>query len=260
MDYQALANQILGWLLLFFAGVLMLELTLIHLVAKAARMKNRSYTSFYWLSFVFRSGIMWLIVAALPFNEYDPRSPFTDTDPTSPEKPRYVNKHSLMPLIGRAENRLIGFSILAIIVSLIGVTVTIASPPTATAQTGSSNYDSSVSQTLSGCTLDLPSKKVKAGYIANGVNCIAWRWSTKSEDAKLNCDTYYPCVHAYVFAMSDCSTPTLEVRAVNASDTTLGRETIKASYLSAGETALMEVGVSSLSDWSSVYIDDENCG
>ncbi len=46
-----------------------------HFVARAARMKNRSYASFFWLSILFSPLTTGLIVAILPFNLDDPRHP-----------------------------------------------------------------------------------------------------------------------------------------------------------------------------------------
>ena len=46
-----------------------------HFVARAARMKNRSYASFFWLSILSSPIITGLIVATLPFNSDDPRHP-----------------------------------------------------------------------------------------------------------------------------------------------------------------------------------------
>lgn len=46
-----------------------------HLIGKAARMKNRSYLSFFWLSIFVGPWTTGLIVAVLPFNQDDPRHP-----------------------------------------------------------------------------------------------------------------------------------------------------------------------------------------
>ena len=46
-----------------------------HFVARAARMKNRSYASFFWLSILTSPILTGLVVAILPFNADDPRHP-----------------------------------------------------------------------------------------------------------------------------------------------------------------------------------------
>jgi hypothetical protein len=46
-----------------------------HFVARAARMKNRSYASFFWLSLLTSPIITGFVVAVLPFNVDDPRHP-----------------------------------------------------------------------------------------------------------------------------------------------------------------------------------------
>jgi len=46
-----------------------------HFVARAARMKNRSYASFFWLSILTSPIITGFVVAVLPFNIDDPRHP-----------------------------------------------------------------------------------------------------------------------------------------------------------------------------------------
>ncbi|MEO0313295.1 MAG: hypothetical protein RL140_525 [Actinomycetota bacterium] len=46
-----------------------------HFVGRAARMKNRSYASFFWLSVLVGPIITGFAVALLPFNLDDPRHP-----------------------------------------------------------------------------------------------------------------------------------------------------------------------------------------
>lgn len=52
-----------------------LVLVAAHFVARAARMKNRSYASFFWLSLLTSPIITGFVVAVLPFNVDDPRHP-----------------------------------------------------------------------------------------------------------------------------------------------------------------------------------------
>ena len=44
-------------------------------IASAARRKNRSFGAFFWLSLLISPLITGLVVAALPFDESDPRHP-----------------------------------------------------------------------------------------------------------------------------------------------------------------------------------------
>ncbi len=60
----------------FFALVMLAAWILTaHFIAKAARMKNRSYASFFVLSLLISPLTTGLIVATLPFNQDDPRHP-----------------------------------------------------------------------------------------------------------------------------------------------------------------------------------------
>jgi hypothetical protein len=60
----------------FFALVMLAAWILTaHFIAKAARMKNRSYASFFVLSLLISPITTGLIVATLPFNQDDPRHP-----------------------------------------------------------------------------------------------------------------------------------------------------------------------------------------
>ena len=60
-----------------FAGIASLAFVAIcgHFVGRAARMKNRSYFSFFWLTILLSPIVTGLIVAVLPFNSDDPRHP-----------------------------------------------------------------------------------------------------------------------------------------------------------------------------------------
>ena len=75
IDYQQLVQQYILLILISYALGLVILFITANLVAKAARMKNRSYASFYWLTLVFGPWIVGGVVAALPFNLDDPRHP-----------------------------------------------------------------------------------------------------------------------------------------------------------------------------------------
>lgn len=111
-------DSIAFWALAFIIGILVLEFTLAHVTARAARMKGRSYSSFFWLSLLFRPAILWLVIASLPFQKNDPRSPLTDTKPDEDLEDLPVNKWAAQPLIGTAETILIIVGVLLVIVSV----------------------------------------------------------------------------------------------------------------------------------------------
>lgn len=69
-----LALMIIG---IIFSVIIGLAILIIasHFVARAARMKNRSYGSFFWLSILTSPIITGFVVAVLPFNVDDPRHP-----------------------------------------------------------------------------------------------------------------------------------------------------------------------------------------
>lgn len=75
MDYSSLVQQIMTAYLIVLLIAIVLIFVFAHLVAKAARMKNRSYASFYWISLAVGPLIPAIIVATLPFNLDDPRHP-----------------------------------------------------------------------------------------------------------------------------------------------------------------------------------------
>ncbi len=65
--------------IIIFALIALISLAIIficaHFVGRAARMKNRSYASFFWLSVLLGPIITGFAVAVLPFNLDDPRHP-----------------------------------------------------------------------------------------------------------------------------------------------------------------------------------------
>ena len=75
MDYSNLVQQIMTAYLVVLLIAIILIFVFAHLVAKAARMKNRSYASFYWICLAIGPIIPAIIVATLPFNLDDPRHP-----------------------------------------------------------------------------------------------------------------------------------------------------------------------------------------
>lgn len=75
MNHNDLVQQLLTAYLIVVVIAFVLLFVFAHLVAKAARMKNRSYASFYWISLAIGPLIPAIIVATLPFNLDDPRHP-----------------------------------------------------------------------------------------------------------------------------------------------------------------------------------------
>jgi hypothetical protein len=65
--------------LLAYAIVIVIDVFVSLLVAGAARRKDRSFGSFFWLSLLSGVLIPALVVAALPFREDDPRKPSNKT-------------------------------------------------------------------------------------------------------------------------------------------------------------------------------------
>ena len=72
---QQFLNSYGQFIFIMVAVAVLINLVIGHLVGKAARMKNRSYGSFYWLTLIVGWHLTALIVAALPFTEDDPRNP-----------------------------------------------------------------------------------------------------------------------------------------------------------------------------------------
>ena len=71
IDIQSLLITYLVLVLVILVALVIVS----HLVAKAARMKNRSYGSFFWMCLLIGPLIPAIIVATLPFNLDDPRHP-----------------------------------------------------------------------------------------------------------------------------------------------------------------------------------------
>jgi hypothetical protein len=69
-----LALMVIGFVLALLVGLAILIIAA-HFVARAARMKNRSYASFFWLSILTSPILTGFVVAVLPFNIDDPRHP-----------------------------------------------------------------------------------------------------------------------------------------------------------------------------------------
>jgi hypothetical protein len=63
--------------LLAYAILFVIDIFASLLVASAARRKDRSFGSFFWLSLLLGVLIPALVVAALPFRDDDPRHPST---------------------------------------------------------------------------------------------------------------------------------------------------------------------------------------
>lgn len=58
-----------------FAGLLILSIWICSKIAYAAFRKNRSYWTFFWLSFLFSPILTGLVIALLPFDNEDPANP-----------------------------------------------------------------------------------------------------------------------------------------------------------------------------------------
>lgn len=119
MDLTYLIAYGFNGFLILILGLVVFEITLVHIVAKAARMKNRSYRSFFWLSFTFSAPLVALVVASLPFNKYDKRSPYSDTMPDDEIGERYVNYWSKGQLVTPANIISIALGIVAMIVGVV---------------------------------------------------------------------------------------------------------------------------------------------
>jgi hypothetical protein len=65
----------LDWLWPIVIASLILRFVIAFAIANSASKKNRSFSSFFWLTMIFDWTIMALIVAIIPFNEKDPRRP-----------------------------------------------------------------------------------------------------------------------------------------------------------------------------------------
>jgi len=120
MDYQFyLQNAGLGTVLVA-VGLLALSFTVAHLIGKSARVKNRSYRSFFWLSLAFSPLLTALVVATLPFNNYDKRSPVVDMDADKAIPERFLNPYVDEKIAGTPE---ILFLLLGALLVLVGVGV-----------------------------------------------------------------------------------------------------------------------------------------
>ncbi|MBH0116517.1 hypothetical protein I6E52_06615 [Salinibacterium sp. NG253] len=60
---------------LILGGLFLLNLVISFLVAGSAKRKDRSFGSFFWLSFAMGFLLPALVVAALPFRDDDPNRP-----------------------------------------------------------------------------------------------------------------------------------------------------------------------------------------
>jgi hypothetical protein len=65
--------------LLAYAIIFVIDIFASLLVAGAARRKDRSFASFFWLSLLLGVLIPALVVASLPFRDDDPRKPSNKT-------------------------------------------------------------------------------------------------------------------------------------------------------------------------------------
>ena len=80
---QQFVNSYLSIVVTILIVNIVIQLIIGHLVGKAARMKNRSYASFYWLTLILGWHTTALIVAILPFNLDDPRHPINKARPAA---------------------------------------------------------------------------------------------------------------------------------------------------------------------------------
>jgi len=262
-------------------GTLSLEAVLIHLVAKAAQRKGRSYQSFFWLATVFRAVLVWPIVAALPFLPGDPASPLKDTRPDEPGE-RYVNPALEQPLLTRGVLAglvgsglvvLIGsIAVIGLIFSLIigqitqitrsttSVTSTVQKVDSLTGGTTQiSTNTTDTAASIDNCDRLLLGADIAQGYTA-GSSCLAWRWTTKIEQKSLHCDQYSWCTFAGLYALSACKSPTLVATFKDAQGKDLGSDVDTGADLRSGERANLEIGSPKFKTWQSAVITSAYCG
>lgn len=93
-----------GWVaFLLYFGAITINLVLINVAAKAARRKNRSYGAFWWLGLTLTPVVTFIIVALLPFNEYDPRAPFTRLNSESHQELAWINNYVKEPTLSKSD-------------------------------------------------------------------------------------------------------------------------------------------------------------
>lgn len=261
-------------------GSLGLETVLIHLVAKAAQRKGRSYQSFFWLATVFRAMFVWPIVASLPFLPGDPASPIKDTKPD--ENPqRFVNPALAQPLLTRnvlaglvgsglviviSSVAVFGFALNSIASQISQITNSVSSvvdkvnglnPSAAGASTTTKTTD--IAATGENCDRMLLGADIAQGYTA-GSSCLAWRWTVKAEQKSLHCDKFAWCTFAGAYALSTCKAPTLVASFKDATGAVLGSDVSVGADLPSGGKENIEIGSTKFKTWQSAVITSTYCG
>ena len=110
---------------LFYFGLAAINLVLINIAAKAARRKNRSYGAFWWLGLVLSPFVTFVIVAILPFNEYDARSPITRIGGFDENQPHWTNKHVAEPSISKSDKGWFTAGVIALAIGVISAVMAI---------------------------------------------------------------------------------------------------------------------------------------
>jgi len=244
-NYIALAGF---WFFVLLVGLLAVDFTLIHLVAKAARMKNRSYQSFWWLSLFLGPWLMALIVAVLPFNEYDSRSPLSLIDSESEPQRAYRNNYSMHKLIGAYEKGwlLIGsaISIIALVAGFVSIGQGTGLFPT------SSAADTGI------CEQVASDEDIAAGFTDMG-DCLSYRyWTDAERESSGYCEDGW-CLDIYVKALSFCSVAEIYADLKDESGNVVNTVTDTIIDLSAGE--IKSLTISNTENWSDTTITSLSC-
>ena len=126
------SHAALAVFLLYF-GAIAINLVLVNVAAKAARRKNRSYRSFWWLGLTLTPLVTFAIVALLPFNPNDPRAPYSRNNDVDEPQLSWVNNHVKEATFSKADK---GWLITGSIAFVLGIFISIA----AVAEAFSNNY------------------------------------------------------------------------------------------------------------------------
>lgn len=237
------------WFLVLLAGLLALYFALTHLVAKAARMKNRSYLSFWWLALFFSPLLIGAVVAVLPFNDYDPRNPMSLVDPNLEEQRAYKNNYSMHKLFDTLEKGWLLVGSLAVIVSLLGGWISLNQ---------ASNLVTNVDETelTSFCEQELTTADIDAGFIDMG-DCLAYRFWTEAErESSGYCSDGY-CLDVYVKALSACPVAEVYVELRDENGNVVNNVIDMISSLSTGD--IKSLTVSNADNWSDTVVTSLSC-
>jgi hypothetical protein len=238
------------WFFALLVGLLAVYFTLTHLVAKAARMKNRSYLSFWWLSLFLGPWLMALIVAVLPFNEYDPRSPLSLIDSENEPQRAYRNNYSMHKLIGSFEK---GWLLIGSVISIIALVA--GSMSIAQASRTLDQIDEELGVT-SICEQAPSEDDIAAGFTDMG-DCLSYRyWSEAERESSGYCPDGY-CLDIYVKALSFCSFAEIYVDLKDESGNVIDTVFYTISDISTGE--IRSVTISNFENWSDTTVSSLSC-